>query len=192
MNRNDILDISETLFASKNIHFSLAELSEKLSIKAPSLYNHFGSKEEIIKFTILREYENLHKYIEAIFDESKEEKAIVTLENYFKKVILYFDELQKVKFWRQFSLLSSEEKVQFEFNRLNLEVYLESKLEVLFDNLAIERSMTVKSKEEMLIMVQVMIQGIVEMRLMNSHVIHIDSIIEVSWRSYLEVLKNNP
>lgn len=192
MDRNDILDVTEALFATKNVHFTLAEVSEKLSIKPPSLYNHFSSKEEIIKFTILREYENLHKYIEAIFVESKEEKAIVILENYFKKVILYFDELQKVKFWRQYSLLSKEEKVQFELNRLNLEVYLEDRLEQLFDVLAIERSMAEKTKEDMTIMVQIMIQGIVEMRLMNSNVIHIDSIIEVSWRSYLEVLKNNP
>ena len=190
MERSDILDITEALFASKNIHFTLAELSQKLNVKPPSLYNHFSSKEEIIKFTILREYENLHKYVEAIFVESKEEKAIVILENYFKKIILYFDELQKVKFWRQYSLLTIEEKIQFEVNRLNLEVYLENRLEKIFDVLAIDCAMTEKVKEEMYIMVQIMIQGILEMRLMSSTTLHIESIVEVSWRSYLEVLRN--
>ena len=191
MDRNDILDITETLFATKNVHFTLAELSEKLNIKPPSLYNHFKSKEEIIKFTIIREYENLNQYIDCIFDKAIYRNAVSTLEHYFKTIISYFDEYQKVRFWRQYSLLTNEEKDQYSLNRMHLENHLQEQLDRIFDKLASEYKLSEQSKDDMHIMIQIIIQGIVEMRLMNSGEIQIESIKEISWRNYLDTLKNN-
>ena len=59
MERKEEIILATLVLASENglKSISMAQIAEKIGIKAPSLYNHFKSKDEIIKamYSFLRE-----------------------------------------------------------------------------------------------------------------------------------------
>ena len=192
MDNNDILDSTEALFASKNIHFTLAELSQKLGVKPPSLYNHFKSKEEIIRFTIFREIDNFFVYVNQVIESLSDETLEVCLEKFFKQTLSYFNSLQKARFWRQLSLLEPGFKVQFSVYRAEREATMKKKLDEIFDLLAFELKMTVQKKQGAFTLMYIMMQGLIEIRVMSDSVHLTETLLDLSWDNYLQGLKNKP
>lgn len=190
MNNNDILDSTEALFASKNIHFTLAELSQKLGIKPPSLYNHFKNREEIIRLAIFREIDNFFGYVNQVIESISDEPLEVWLERYFKQTLSYFNSHQKARFWRQLSLLEPDFKAQFEVYREERETTMRKKLNEIFDLLALDLKMTVQKKLGAFTLMYIMMQELIEIRVMSDSVQLTETLLDLSWDNYLQGLKN--
>lgn len=79
--KENIITEAAKLFATKTYDsVTIRDISKKINIKSPSLYNHFNSKEDILTAILLRFKENYIKY----FENSRE---IITAENDFIKII---------------------------------------------------------------------------------------------------------
>jgi len=187
---NDILDSSEVLFAAKNIHFTLAELAQDLGVKPPSLYNHFKSKEEIIRFTIFREIDNFFDYVNQVIESLSDEPLEVWLEKYFKQTLSYFYSLQKARFWRQLGLLEPDFKAQFTVYRAERETPMKNKLDEIFDLLALEFNMTVQKKQCALTLMYIVMQGLIEIRVMSDNIQFTENLLDLSWSNCFQSLRN--
>lgn len=119
----DILDCTEELISQKGLNFSLAELASKLGVKPPSLYNHFESKEKIVKATIYREIESFYVYVNHVLDSIVVENLEVWLEEFFIQTLGYFESLQKARFWRHYSLLEPSFKDLFSQHRAQYGIF---------------------------------------------------------------------
>lgn len=106
--KNEILNAAYILFSEKGYSLSMSEIAETVNIKAPSIYSHFKSKDEIIELIIKTEIEDcfdtIHKKALKLKDKSCEDK----LKNILFYVIEYYAENNRLRFWRHISLLQNK------------------------------------------------------------------------------------
>ncbi len=105
-----ILDKAFILFADKGTQFNMNELAKMLNLKAPSIYNYFKSKDDIIIELIHREIETFYRYFGSVFDSFSDESPEVKLKTIFYSLINYHSDMNKAKFWRRFGLLDGSQK----------------------------------------------------------------------------------
>jgi len=105
--KEDIIEATFFLFAENGYHTTVDDISRKVKLKRQSLYSHFSSKDEIIWLTIEKEinqyYGFLNYTIEKVDGKSFEEQ----LKTIYFSVFQYFNSLEKIRFWRNISLIQN-------------------------------------------------------------------------------------
>lgn len=131
--KDDILKACFKHFAKRGYNVAMADIAKEVGIKTPSLYSHFGSKEEILYLTIEKE---LEKYLEFMNKVYEEEGKILTKESVktiFFRIIGYFKDYDTLRFWRNILLIEEDELRKKSSEKVfNLEMHHLKKLENLF------------------------------------------------------------
>ena len=105
--KQEILDAAVVLFAGKGTAFSMTELADAVGIRAPSLYSHFPSKEEILGALVRREVASCRQALsEAVaqLQGSCRENAAQT----FRFLLDYFSCGERLRFWKNMMLLEDD------------------------------------------------------------------------------------
>ena len=71
--KNEILDACKEIYKSKGFYgVNIKEISTKISLTRPAIYNYFETKEEILLGLLAREYENWCAELEAVINPAKD------------------------------------------------------------------------------------------------------------------------
>lgn len=102
--KKKIIADATTLFSNKGTMFSMNELANIVGLKAPSIYNYYSSKEELVLDVIECELDSYYAYFNNVFMSSNEpsEKLIKRV---FYSIVEYFSDPGKAKFWKRLGLL---------------------------------------------------------------------------------------
>lgn len=146
--KDEILKACFKHFAKRGYNVAMADIAKEVGIKTPSLYSHFGSKEEILYLTIEKE---LGQYLEFMNKVYEEETRVLTKESVktiFFRIIGYFKDYDTLRFWRNILLIEEDELRKKSSERVFfLEMHHLSKLENLFSK-AIFKSANNKDEVE--------------------------------------------
>ena len=70
--KNEILDACKEIYKTKGFYgVNIKEISTKISLTRPAIYNYFETKEDILLGLLAREYEHWCEELEAIIPSSK-------------------------------------------------------------------------------------------------------------------------
>lgn len=108
--KQEILNAAAELFSQKGYRLSVSDIAKEVAIKPPSIYSHFQNKDDIIEQIVINEIEHfyntiLNKYLEIAPCSTSKEK----LERIFGDVLDYFSTEQRLRFWKNISLIENEE-----------------------------------------------------------------------------------
>lgn len=71
--KNEILDACKEIYKSKGFYgVNIKEISTKISLTRPAIYNYFETKEEILLGLLAREYEDWYTELEAVIRPAKD------------------------------------------------------------------------------------------------------------------------
>jgi AcrR family transcriptional regulator len=87
MTRDDILQSAAQVFRQKGFHgASMADISKAVDLKKPSLYHHFGSKQEILLELLDRALEMVTEEMAKVMEQDvpTEEKLRLAMRSYLK------------------------------------------------------------------------------------------------------------
>jgi|GEM_PF-1816957 len=133
MMKDKILIEATMLFAEKGTLFSMNELAQSIGLKAPSLYNYYKSKEELLFDIVASELDHYYEYFNSIVEHSNVSPDR-QIKKIFYSIIDYYSDPIKARFWRRFGLLD-EKYIDRVRNTLaeNDKVIIE-KLRLIFEN----------------------------------------------------------
>lgn len=97
--KQEILKAAFDIFSQKGYQLSVAEIAASVNIKTPSLYSHFGSKDEIIEQVIRHEIDRFYSQLSRTMSETGSE-CEQTMKAIFCFVIDYFSKENRLRFWR--------------------------------------------------------------------------------------------
>jgi AcrR family transcriptional regulator len=106
--KQEIIDAAYTLFCEKGYHLSVSELADAVGIKTPSLYSHFGSKDQIIELMIRGEIDRYFACLEQQMILTEKQKCHDALKSLYSFVIDYFSDYMRLRFWRSIPLIPNE------------------------------------------------------------------------------------
>ncbi len=107
--KEEILNAVDLLFANKGYNLSMSDIAKDVGIKVPSIYSHYTGKDAIILLVVERE---INYFYDFIFDEMENMKDNAYEENLkiiFYLVITYFKQWNRLRFWRNISLIQYPE-----------------------------------------------------------------------------------
>ncbi len=150
--KDEILNAAYEHFAKRGYHVSMSDIAKAVNIKTPSLYSHYASKDEILLLAIQREVQKYQLFLDHIYDTLTANFQIDDLYANFIKILDYFMENDKLRFWRHI-LLIDQETLRKTCSDLvfELEKYHINRLTQAFSN----RAVLAKSAQE-----QTQVQGI--------------------------------
>ena len=102
--KDKILAYASILFAEKGTHFSMNELARELGMKAPSLYNYYKSKDDLILDLVIREIEEYYTSFHSVFEES-DDSADERIKKIYYQMTDYYSEPNKAKIWRRLGMM---------------------------------------------------------------------------------------
>lgn len=106
--KEEIIEIMTELFAEKGYNASMADIAKKVGIKVQSIYSHYESKDQIICMVLDREINTRFKFFETTILETKNINSEKALKKIYLSIIDYFNDYQKLKFWRNISLIQND------------------------------------------------------------------------------------
>ncbi|ABW18158.1 TetR/AcrR family transcriptional regulator [Alkaliphilus oremlandii] len=107
--KHEILKAAFDIFCEKGYNLSVSELAGAVKIKTPSLYSHFGSKDEIIELVIRDE---IQRYYASLTEKMLEVKSLSckeAMKSLFVYVIKYFSKDNRIKFWRAIPFIQNQQ-----------------------------------------------------------------------------------
>jgi len=96
-------------FAKKGYSASLDDIAKKVGIKAPSLYAHFGSKEDLFYEVIKEEIESYFIDLEKQFKLLDGQSVHDQVSGIFFSAISYFKDKHRARFWRNIPLVKESQ-----------------------------------------------------------------------------------
>lgn len=106
--KDEILNAAYEHFAKRGYHVSMSDIAKAVNIKTPSLYSHYESKDEILLLAIQREVQKYQLFLDHIYDNLTANFQIDDLYANFTKILDYFMENDKLRFWRHILLIDQE------------------------------------------------------------------------------------
>lgn len=116
--KREILDAAFALFAQQGDDFSMAELGDRVGIRAPSLYSHFRSKEEIVRQIIREEVARSRLVLEQSQAAWDGGTCRQKLRGCFDCILRYFTESDRLGFWKHLMLIHSGELKTYAMNEM--------------------------------------------------------------------------
>lgn len=189
--KEQIIYATFKLFARKGYHTSMADIAKEVDIKVPSIYSHFDSKDEIIYLVMTREikgyFENLHKEI-CLLDK---EECEIKLKKICFSIIGYFREPERIRFWKNISLIHNEElRIKCRNLVREQEIDLAESIGKIFEEASKNGQIRTKMLEGSLYLYMAMIQGILDGMLMYyDTTLDMDEFVKKIWEAYWEGIK---
>lgn len=106
--KEEILNAAFEHFAKRGYNVSMSDIAKSVNIKTPSLYSHYESKDEILLLAIQREVRKYHVFLDDIYDNLIVDFKTEDLYANFIKILAYFKENDKLRFWRHILLIDQE------------------------------------------------------------------------------------
>jgi AcrR family transcriptional regulator len=189
--RKKLLRVAFEKFAQKGYNTTLSEIAQGAGIKKQSIYNHFENKDELLYETIKTEllffYSTKSLEFEGYMDLDPKE----ALNTIFHSICNYYNDINKLKFWRWILLIESKELFTKcrDLIRKNQEPFYSRVKDLL------ERELKLSDEKEELLMsaVQtfaVMIQGVLDGMLLYNEVYDSQILIESAWSFYWRGIEN--
>lgn len=184
--KDDILKACFKHFAKRGYNVAMADIAKEVGIKTPSLYSHFGSKEEILYLTIEKE---LAKYLEFMNKVYEEETKVLTKESVktiFFRIIGYFKDYDTLRFWRNILLIEEDELRKKSSEKVfNLEMHHLKKLENLFSKEIFKNANNKDEVEGNALQFLSMIQAALEIELLFYNAENrVEEYVTKIWNSY--------
>lgn len=191
--KDEIIYAAFKLFATKGYNTSMSDIAKQVNIKVPSIYSHFKSKDEIIYLAMTKEikgyFENLYREITLLEKEDCEGK----LKKICFSVCNYFREPERIRFWKNISLIPHEElrmkcrnlvrDQERELTKIVTKIFKEEKKkgEIQTDEL-----------EGAVLLYLAMIQGILDTKLMyHDTTMDFDDYVKKIWQAYWQGIKSS-
>lgn len=189
--KEEILKATGTLFSQKGYHLSVSDIATQVSIKPPSIYSHFKSKDEIIEQVILNEIENfygtiLNQYLDIISTSTCKEQ----LEHIFNDVLAYFSDIDRLRFWRNIPSIENDwlkEKCKTIIREH--EVRFNKNIEELFSRAIEQHEMKQSVHEGHKLLFLAMVQGLLSRLYMYKNLINGNECAKKTWNAYWESIK---
>ena len=159
--KKEIIMAMKEVFSEKGYMASMADVAKIVGIKVPSIYSHYKSKDEIIYFCIEDEIENFKRHYQASLIRDSEASIESVLQHVFFQYILYFKDINKLRFWNNFDLIPNLELRQKGINMYS--VFIADFLNVvkqLFHQAITSGEFDEKKTSDMDLLYVVAIQGI--------------------------------
>lgn len=191
--RDEIIDIMYCLFAEKGYNASMSDLAKLAKIKVPSIYSHFSSKDEIILLVIEKEINNYYSFLNQIINDSIDKNANCkeTLETIYFSVIEYFKCDNRLRFWKNISLINNADlrkeskKVIAFYEKTNGSLYRS-----VFENGVKNMEITGENLQGTMYLYLALIRGTLDVAFISEDVVlSIDDFAKMSWKAYWEGLK---
>jgi AcrR family transcriptional regulator len=106
--KHEILDAAFRLFCAKGYHLSMSEIAKAVSLRTPSLYSHFESKEEIVERMVRAEIDRYYSNLKTAMAAAECLSCRDAMKNVYLSVFEYFREYDKLRFWRSMPLIPNE------------------------------------------------------------------------------------
>lgn len=188
--RDEIIDIMFFLFAEKGYNASMSDLAKLVKIKVPSIYSHFSSKDEIILLVIEKEINNYYHFLNQIINDSIDKNANCkeTLEAIYFSVIEYFKCDNRLRFWKNISLINNSElrkeskKLIAFYEKANGSLYRS-----VFENGVKNMEITGENLQGTMYLYLALIRGTLDVAFISEDVVlSIDDFAKMSWKAYWE------
>lgn len=107
--RNKLKKATFKIFSDKGYNASLSEIADYVGIKKPSIYNHYKNKDELIKVVIEEEVTHFFRFQQQAILKNEDLSSTERLKRVFYDIIGYYDNIDKLKFWRHLFLIDSDD-----------------------------------------------------------------------------------
>lgn len=191
--RDEIIGIMFFLFAEKGYSASMSDLAKLAKIKVPSIYSHFSSKDAIVLLVIEKEIDNYYQFLNQIINDSIDKNANCkeTLETIYFSVIEYFKCDNRLRFWKNISLINNADlrkeskKVIAFYEKTNGSLYRS-----VFENGVKNMEITGENLQGTMYLYLALIRGTLDVAFISEDVVlSIDDFAKMSWKAYWEGLK---
>ena len=189
--KDEIIEAAGYFFSDKGYDLSMSDIADKVGIKTPSLYSHFGSKEELIWLTVEKEIFAFYNYLNQTIDISKNENAELQLRRIFLSVFKYFDKPERLKVWRRLPLVdnNSIKKKCLDRIRENDE-RITQKVKKILDDGVRQGEVSENIDNGVLLLFLAMIQGLLDkMLLMELTASEMEKYTLVTWETFWKGIK---
>jgi AcrR family transcriptional regulator len=191
--KEEILEAAYKHFSKRGYNVSMAEIAKEVGIKAPSLYSHFISKDEIVYLIVEKEIVKYNEFLNRVYDESKDKVIEEKFENIFFAIIKYFKDNDKLRLWRNILLIDNDD-LRKKCSELvfNLEMFHLKKMEELFSKSMLQNHQNKDEIEGNALLFLAMIQGALEGELLcYGSSTKADEFISKTWKAYWNGILNN-
>jgi AcrR family transcriptional regulator len=191
--KEEILEAAYKHFSKRGYNVSMAEIAKEVGIKAPSLYSHFISKDEIVYLIVEKEIVKYNGFLNRVYDESKDKVIEEKFENIFFAIIKYFKDNDKLRLWRNILLIDNDD-LRKKCSELvfNLEMFHLKKMEELFSKSMLQNHQNKDEIEGNALLFLAMIQGALEGELLcYGSSTKADEFISKTWKAYWNGILNN-
>lgn len=107
--KNKLKRAAFSLFSQKGSSVSMAEIAEAVGIKKPSIYNHYVNKDDLLSMVIDEEVNRFFDTQLHALEKSKGEASEERLKKMFYSIMTYYNDYEKLRFWRQILVMDSDE-----------------------------------------------------------------------------------
>ena len=185
--RDEILEAALVKFADKGYCVTLADISEEVGLKVPSLYSHFKSKEQIFYLVIENEINSYFQYLDHLLIETHGlEETKSRLEMILYGVLKYFENPCKLRFWKNMPLISQEGLKQYSRQLIHYkEVNHTRRMRILFERGIGRKEIQAGDLDGYIGLYFAMIQGILDtMLFINYDEEHLKAFVDSTWKTY--------
>jgi len=182
--RELILDEAFRLFSEKGTLFSMQELAKGVGIKAPSLYNYYASKNDLLFDLVAQEIDRYYTFFNSIFENSNDSSKQL-LKNIFYSVVDYYSDPLKAKFRRRLGMIDGSHKQSIkEILAKNDEVIIH-KLRIVFEDCINMGIIPDHNVEQTLFHYYFVLQGIISNSIYyEKGDMHFAKAIDLTWESF--------
>ena len=190
--KDEILEAAFKLFALKGYNTSMADIASQVGIKVPSLYNHFESKDDIIYLVIQTETERYYAELQEFLDVQAKESYEVRLQQLFYRVCNDFKEPEKVRFWKNISMIYNEElRIQCRELVKEKELGLYNRISKDFHEASQKGLIKSENLEGSIFLFFSMVQGVLDnILIVQSEMIKQDRFYENVWNAFWNGIKS--
>lgn len=190
--KEEILSEAFALFCQKGYHLSVSDIAKKVSIKPPSLYSHFQSKDEIIEKIVKAEIEDYFSTMVAKF-RSLEDSNLSYKERFeavFWSILDYYNNIQHLRFWHNISLIDQSTLREQCKNMIRSSETEYKKLFVdLFQKAALHKEIKDTFHEGHIFLMITMIQGLLNALFMYDTLMNLHDTAKKTFDAYWDSIK---
>ncbi len=169
----------------------MSEIAKNVGIKVPSIYNHFSGKDELVWAALELEISEFFKFMDNELMQIEESPSLEKLRQLFYSIIQYFAYQDRIRFWRNMSLISNQE-LRIKTNELicKMENEMYEKSQVVFSQCLFGQEIKDQEIENMVLFYFLMIKGLLDVMITHQDVqFELEHYIEKIWTTYFSMIR---
>ncbi|MFA9466101.1 MAG: TetR/AcrR family transcriptional regulator [Velocimicrobium sp.] len=184
--KKKILNAVDILFTDKGYNLSMSDIAKDVGIKVPSIYSHYTGKDEIIFLVVEKKINHFYDFIFEEMKKTKDKSFEESLKILFYLVINYFNQKNRLHFWRNISLIQNSElkKTCEDLIRLKEKILYE-KLYMIFIEGKDEEKINYVNLKGIVSLTFVLVKGVMDtMIVYQNSDIDLQSFFDEIWNEY--------